>query len=96
MPLYGYKCDDCGHTWDEFRSLGDHAATCPECDGAGRHRFEPTRFKFTGGARATLGRPASDEPDGTISTRTYQPEERIGDPLLDDGFRSEGVGYNDT
>lgn len=85
MPLYGYKCEICGHAWDEFRPLGDHAAICPDCGGIGRHVFAPTRFKFTGGA--TLGRPTSGESDGTVSTRTYRPGERVGDPLLDDGFR---------
>lgn len=89
MPLYGYKCEICHHLWDEFRPLGDHATTCPECGGAGRHRFEPTRFKFEGGARATFEQPATDGAGGTVSTRTYRPGERVGDPLVDDGFRGE-------
>jgi putative FmdB family regulatory protein len=32
MPTYEYKCDHCGHQFDEFQSiLADPLKTCPEC-----------------------------------------------------------------
>ena len=32
MPTYGYECDACGHTFDEFQSMSEPALTkCPEC-----------------------------------------------------------------
>lgn len=84
MPIYCYKCDDCDYIWDEFRSLGDHATRCPECDGAGRHVFEPVRFKFVlGGPRPRRRR----ESEGKVYSRTYGAGETVGDPMLDGGFR---------
>jgi len=84
MPPYDYHCDTCNHTWDERRALGDHAVTCPECRGVGRHVFAPTRFRFVGGARQAYQRPPSR--DDEVYSRTYEPGERVGDPMLDDGF----------
>ena len=33
MPIYLRQCSDCGHEWDELRSLKDYKLTnpCPEC-----------------------------------------------------------------
>ena len=88
MPLYDYKCNACDHAWDEHRALGDHAVTCPECGGIARHVFAPTRFRFASGTRQARQRPPSH--DEEVFTRTYEPGETVGDPMLDDGFKREG------
>ncbi|MBF0589686.1 MAG: zinc ribbon domain-containing protein [Magnetococcales bacterium] len=32
MPIYDYKCDGCGHTFEETRRMADPPLTlCPEC-----------------------------------------------------------------
>jgi putative FmdB family regulatory protein len=32
MPTYEYKCDNCGHTFDEFQSFKDEPLKdCPQC-----------------------------------------------------------------
>ena len=32
MPTYEYKCDACGHTFDDFQSFSDEPLKkCPEC-----------------------------------------------------------------
>ncbi|HQY21940.1 MAG TPA: zinc ribbon domain-containing protein [Ignavibacteria bacterium] len=32
MPTYDYRCDDCGHFFEEFQSMKDAKLTkCPEC-----------------------------------------------------------------
>lgn len=32
MPNYGYICNNCNHTWEEFRSYKNRLDTiCPEC-----------------------------------------------------------------
>ncbi|MBW2020663.1 MAG: zinc ribbon domain-containing protein [Deltaproteobacteria bacterium] len=32
MPIYEYRCPDCGHTFERLQSLQEGAvATCPEC-----------------------------------------------------------------
>lgn len=38
MPLYEYRCEDCGFVFDKFRSVKgrDDAVACPECGCRGR------------------------------------------------------------
>ena len=32
MPTYDYRCEACGHTFDEFQSMSAaHLTDCPEC-----------------------------------------------------------------
>lgn len=32
MPTYDYRCNGCGHTFEQFQSMKDKALTkCPEC-----------------------------------------------------------------
>ena len=36
MPLYSYRCESCGHAWDEYKTIKDRnlplSEPCPECD----------------------------------------------------------------
>lgn len=35
MPVYEFKCKDCGHVFSELRKLGDfHAGNCGKCGSA--------------------------------------------------------------
>lgn len=35
MPTYEYKCDDCGHVFDEFQGINDNPLTnCTKCNGS--------------------------------------------------------------
>ncbi|MGG6269631.1 FmdB family zinc ribbon protein [Leptolyngbya sp. AN03gr2] len=42
MPLYEFKCDDCG-VFDVWRSMSEssNAASCPECNEPGKRIFTP-------------------------------------------------------
>lgn len=31
MPVYEYRCFECGHTQDEIRAIADRTANAPEC-----------------------------------------------------------------
>jgi putative FmdB family regulatory protein len=31
MPIYEFKCSNCGQTFDDLCSMGDKEATCPNC-----------------------------------------------------------------
>lgn len=36
MPIYAYRCEECGREWDEYRTVeGRHSARC-ECGEKGR------------------------------------------------------------
>ncbi len=44
MPTYQYRCDKCGHEFEEYQSmLDDPLDSCPECKG-------PVHRLITGGA----------------------------------------------
>jgi putative FmdB family regulatory protein len=44
MPTYQYRCNNCGHEFEEFQSMTeDPIKVCPECQGK-------TRRLITGGA----------------------------------------------
>ena len=35
MPIFEYKCKDCGHHFEEFQSMSaDPLTNCPKCDGS--------------------------------------------------------------
>ena len=34
MPLYEFKCADCGNKFSEIRKIGDYNAVCPKCGSA--------------------------------------------------------------
>ena len=87
MPIYEYKCDACDLSWDEYRKLGNHDTACPECGEQGRHVFLPVLFKFRlAKHRRRPPRVGGDE----VYSRTYEPGETVGDPMLDSGFEREG------
>jgi len=45
MPTYDYKCEACGHTFEQFQAITDDPLTeCPECGG------EVRRLIGSGGA----------------------------------------------
>lgn len=44
MPTYQYRCQDCGHEFEEFQSMTEDAiSVCPQCKGK-------TRRLISGGA----------------------------------------------
>ena len=49
MPLYDYRCRDCGHEFEIQQSISDDALTeCPECAGDLRKVFSPVGISFKG------------------------------------------------
>lgn len=59
MPVYPYKCDRCGGTFDIVQPIADHPPTdCPECSegGAGRFARVPgTLRRVYGGMNLAVG-----------------------------------------
>ena len=49
MPIYGYRCQACGHEFEVTQRMSDPAeAACPECGGAGSRLFFPAGILFKG------------------------------------------------
>src|SRR5437016_13095547 len=49
MPIYGYKCDQCGHEVEVLQSISDPPLkVCPNCMGPLRKMIYPAGFIFKG------------------------------------------------
>ncbi len=50
MPIYEYRCDDCGHQFDAFQKITeDPVSECPECGGTVHKLVSRTTFVLKGG-----------------------------------------------
>jgi putative FmdB family regulatory protein len=50
MPIYGYRCEQCGHEFDVWQRMSDEPkAGCPSCGGPGKRLFFPAGIVFKGG-----------------------------------------------
>jgi len=57
MPVYEYKCENCGYQFEELQKINDKPLTrCPKCQGKLKKLFSTTNFKFKSGS------PTKDEP----------------------------------
>lgn len=50
MPVYAYKCGDCGHEFDQYQKFTDDALTiCPVCKHISLHKvYQPVGIVFKG------------------------------------------------
>ena len=49
MPIYGYRCSQCGHEMEVRQSMSDEPLrVCPECSGALRKLLYPVGVQFKG------------------------------------------------
>ncbi len=50
MPIYGYVCDDCGHSLDALQKMSEDPLTeCPECgQSALKRQLSAPRFRLKG------------------------------------------------
>jgi putative FmdB family regulatory protein len=49
MPIYGYRCEECGHELEIFQSMSDAPLkTCQLCGGALRKLLYPVGVQFKG------------------------------------------------
>jgi len=49
MPLYVYKCENCGLTFERRQSIKDKPlTTCPECQGPIHRVLQPVGIVFKG------------------------------------------------
>lgn len=66
MPIYGYKCKQCGHELEVLQSISDAPLkTCPECMGPLQKQLYPAGIIFKGS-----GFYSTDYKGGSKSTAT--------------------------
>jgi len=50
MPLYAYKCADCGYEFEEIQKFSDPPIeVCPECGGGAEKQLSLSSFALKGG-----------------------------------------------
>jgi putative FmdB family regulatory protein len=60
MPIYGYRCDQCGHEFEVFQNMSDAPKTeCPECGGRLRKQLYPVGVVFKGSGFYTTDYPSA-------------------------------------
>lgn len=67
MPMYEYRCRNCGHSFDELitsSSIADEDIECPKC---GKYQSEKlmSAFASSGGASASVSSVGSGSSCGT-------------------------------
>jgi len=55
MPMYDYKCKECGHKFEElvFSSAPDDSIICPECKQENAERLLCAPMVMTGGSSSS-------------------------------------------
>lgn len=94
MPIYGYRCSQCGHELEVLQSMSDEPLrVCPECGGALRKLLYPVGVHFKGsgfyttdyknggsaGSRKNGSSTSSDSGSGGEVTSEKKTEERKTD-----------------
>ena len=81
MPVYEYRCRNCGHQFEIQQSFSDDPLTeCPECDGELRKVFSPVGISFKGsGFYKTDSRSGSSKGSGGSSSDKESSSSSSGD-----------------
>ena len=82
MPIYGYKCTQCGHSLEAFQNMSDAPLrTCPECQGPLQKQIYPVGVVFKGSGfystdyKAAAGsKNGSSEGSSSEKSETAKPE----------------------
>lgn len=64
MPIYEYKCSDCGNEFEELVFNQDDAVTCPECKSEKTEKLMSACSAKTGGNTPDFGAMPSPGPMG--------------------------------
>jgi putative FmdB family regulatory protein len=94
MPLYEYRCRDCGHQFEIQQSITDDAlTTCDRCRGDLRKVFQPVGIAFKGsGFYKTDSRGSSSTSSGAGSTGTGSTTSESSTSSSGDSSGSSGSG----
>lgn len=93
MPIYGYRCSNCGHQLETMQKVSDKPLTvCPKCQGkltklvypAGvifkGSGFYSTDYKGSGKSASSNGSGSASESSGSDSAKTESKPESKSEP----------------
>jgi len=94
MPIYGYRCTECGHELEVLQSMSaDPLKVCPECGGALRKLLYPVGVQFKGSGFYTTdyrnGGGAKSKSDGGSSSDSNESKESSSSESKASGTSSE-------
>jgi putative FmdB family regulatory protein len=78
VPIYDYRCDECGHRFSAVQSFNDSALEkCPNCGKRPRRLITAPGIVFKGsGWYKTDSRPASKDGDGASAEESAEKTEK--------------------
>lgn len=93
MPVYAYKCRDCGTPLEAHQEFSDAALTeCPTCGGVLRKQYGTIGVTFNGsGFYRTDSRAGSESKDGATSGAESKSDSGKSDSTSDSGAKSDGA-----
>ena len=63
MPIYGYRCSNCGNQFEVYQKMSDEPVeSCPKCQGKVRKILYPTGVVFKGSGYYSTDYKASSAP----------------------------------
>ncbi|HKT84352.1 MAG TPA: FmdB family zinc ribbon protein [Solirubrobacterales bacterium] len=78
MPIYGYRCSNCGNQFEVYQKMSDEPVqTCPKCEGKVTKMLYPTGVVFKGSGYYSTdykGSSASSSSNGSSSSGESKPE----------------------
>jgi putative FmdB family regulatory protein len=91
VPIYEYRCDDCGASVEAFQKMSDEPLTeCEECGGPLRKVLHPVAIHFKGSGFYT-----TDYGKGS-GRRTGGKDAGSGESSSDSGDSSSGAGESSS
>jgi putative FmdB family regulatory protein len=97
MPIYGYRCDECGHELEVFQSMSDAPLkSCPVCGGKLRKLLYPVGVQFKGSGFYTTdyknGRSKSEtkSTEGSSGSGEQSEKKSSGEASGESGEKSGG------
>ncbi|HEX4841629.1 MAG TPA: FmdB family zinc ribbon protein [bacterium] len=79
MPLYEYRCENCGQTFDVTHAVGGTPGPCPVCGGPARRHFTSVGLIFKGSGFYTTDHRKSSSADGKPSSSDGKSSSPDGD-----------------
>jgi putative FmdB family regulatory protein len=94
MPIYGYRCTECGHELEVLQSMSaEPLKVCPECGGALRKLLYPVGVQFKGSGFYTTdyrnGGGAKSKSDSGSSSDSNESKESSSSESKASGSSSE-------
>lgn len=78
MPIYGYRCSNCGNQFEVYQKMSDEPVqTCPKCEGKVTKMLYPNGVVFKGSGYYSTdykGSSASSSSNGSSSSGESKPE----------------------